>query len=76
MNLDSNSSFEYIFNEKINSLSNLRIGFKIILTSTNDNSDNNAWQKAQLFRQSIEEISNNDHSHFLVIHLTIAKKTV
>ncbi|CAF0975287.1 unnamed protein product [Rotaria sordida] len=70
----SNSSFEYILDEKINSLSNIRIGFKVILTSSNDNNDDTAWQKAQLFRQSIEQISNNDQSHFLRINLTIVKK--
>jgi hypothetical protein len=37
-NLDSSSLFEYTINEKIN-----RIGFKIILSSSNDN---NAWEKA------------------------------
>jgi hypothetical protein len=73
-NLDVNSSFEYIFDHQINSLSNLRIGFKVILTSSNDMNDNNAWQKAQLFRQSIEQISDNDHSHCLRINLKIVKK--
>jgi hypothetical protein len=58
----------------MNSLSNLRIGFKIILTSSNDNNDDNAWQKAQLFRQSIDQISDDDKSHFLRINLTILKK--
>jgi len=60
--------------EKINSLSNFRIGFKIILTSSNDNNDDNAWQKLQLFRQSIEQ-TENDKSHFLKINVTIQKKT-
>ncbi len=73
-NLDVNSSFEYIFDHQINSLSNLRIGFKVILTSSNDMNDNNAWQKAQLFRQSIEQISDIDHSHCLRINLKIVKK--
>ncbi len=63
---DSNSIFEYTISEKIN-----RIGFKIILTSSNDN---NAWQNAQLFRQSIEQTSNDDQSHFLKINATIFKK--
>ncbi len=58
----------------MNSLSNLRISFKIILTSSNDNNDDNAWQKAQLFRQSIDQISDNDKSHFLRINLTILQR--
>ncbi|CAF4786809.1 unnamed protein product, partial [Rotaria magnacalcarata] len=57
------------------SLSNIRIQFKVILTSSNDNNDDNAWQKAQLFRQSIEQTSENDQSHFLRINATIIKKT-
>jgi hypothetical protein len=74
--LDSFTTIETpcIFDHQINSLSNLRIGFKVILTSSNDMNDNNAWQKAQLFRQSIEQISDNDHSHCLRINLKIVKK--
>jgi hypothetical protein len=68
-NSDSNSLFEYTINEKIN-----RIGFKIILSSSNDNNDDNAWQKAQLFRQSTEQTSNDDQSHILKIGATIVKK--
>ncbi|CAF1612521.1 unnamed protein product [Rotaria sp. Silwood1] len=71
---NSNSSFEYIIDETINSLSINRIGFKVLLKSSNDNNDDNAWQKAQLFRQSIEQISDNDQSHFLRINATIIKK--
>lgn len=36
--------------------------------------DNNASQKAELFPQSIEQISDNDHSHCLRINLKIVKK--
>jgi hypothetical protein len=68
-NSDSNSLFEYTINEKIN-----RITFKIILSSSNDNNDDNAWQKAQLFRQSTEQTSNDDQSHFLKINATIVKR--
>ncbi|CAM4820066.1 unnamed protein product [Rotaria magnacalcarata] len=70
-----NSSFEYIVEQTKHSLSNIRIQFKVILTSSNDNNDDNAWQKAQLFRQSIEQTSENDQSHFLRINATIIKKT-
>ncbi|CAF4750842.1 unnamed protein product, partial [Rotaria magnacalcarata] len=72
---NSNSSFEYIVEQTKHSLSNIRIQFKVILTSSNDNNDDNAWQKAQLFRQSIELTSENDQSHFLRINATIIKKT-
>ncbi|CAF2139602.1 unnamed protein product [Rotaria magnacalcarata] len=72
---NSNSSFEYIVEQTKHSLSNIRIQFKVILTSSNDNNDDNAWQKAQLFRQSIEQTSENDQSHFLRINATIIKKT-
>jgi len=71
---DSNSLFEYIIDNKRNSLSNLRIGFKVILSSSNDNNDDNAWQKGQLFRQSTEQISGDDQSHFLRINATIVKR--
>ncbi|CAF4731159.1 unnamed protein product, partial [Rotaria magnacalcarata] len=43
---NSNSSFEYIVEQTKHSLSNIRIQFKVILTSSNDNNDDNAWQKA------------------------------
>ena len=58
----------------MNSLSNCRINFRIILSSTNDSNDTNAWQKAQLFRRSIENISDDDRTHFLRINVTILKK--
>lgn len=74
INLDSNCAFEYTIDERENSLSNARIEFQAELSNSNDNNDNNAWQKAQLFRQSIEQISHNDQSHFLQISATIVKK--
>lgn len=74
LNLDSDSSFEHVFDKNLDlSLVN-RITFKITLTSSNDQNDTNAWQKAQLFRQSIEQTSENDHSHYFRINLTILKK--
>lgn len=68
------SKFEYTFDEKVNSGENLRLSFKIILSSTNDSNDENAWQKAQLFRQSTEQTSDEDHSHFLSIGLTMTPR--
>ncbi|UJR10898.1 hypothetical protein I4U23_015086 [Adineta vaga] len=65
----SNSLFEYTINTKIN-----RISFKIILSNLNDNNDDNAWQKAQLFRHSTEQTTNDDQSHFLKIIVTIVEK--
>ena len=73
-NLHSNSMFEYTFNGNDESIEDCRLIFKIILSSTNDNNDENAWQKAQLFRQSIEQTSEEDHSHFLTINLVIIPK--
>ena len=72
--LDSNSLFEYTIDNKINSLSNIRIAFKVILSSSNDNNDDNAWQKGQLFRQSTEQVSDDDQSHFFRINATIVKR--
>ncbi|CAF2155520.1 unnamed protein product, partial [Rotaria magnacalcarata] len=45
----SNASFEYTIDQTKHSLSNLRITFKVILPSSYDHNDDNAWQKAQLF---------------------------
>ncbi|CAF1063598.1 unnamed protein product [Adineta steineri] len=42
---------------KLNSLANIRVTFKLILNCSNDNNDNNPWQKGQLFRQSTEQVS-------------------
>ncbi|CAF0979034.1 unnamed protein product [Adineta ricciae] len=67
---NSNSSFEYIITEK----NVYRIIFKITLSSSNDHNDNNAWQKAQLFRQSTVQQATGDQSHFLKVISTIVKK--
>ncbi|CAF4095901.1 unnamed protein product, partial [Adineta steineri] len=61
-NLSSNSLFEYSLNNKLDSLTNIRIIFKVILNCSNDN---NAWQKGQLYRQSTEQVLNDDQSHYL-----------
>lgn len=74
VDLDANSTFEYTFNEQSNSSANGRISFRIILSSTNDQNDTNAWQKAQLFRHSIENVADDDRTHFLRLNLTIQKK--
>ncbi|CAF1650293.1 unnamed protein product, partial [Didymodactylos carnosus] len=56
----SNLLFEYITEDKINCLSNVRTSVTVTLSSSDDNNDNNARQKAQLCRQSIDQTSDND----------------
>ncbi|CAF1375784.1 unnamed protein product [Adineta steineri] len=75
-NLSSNSLFEYSLDNKLDSLTNIRITFKVILNCSNDNNDNNAWQKGQLCRQSTDQVSNDDQSHYLRLHATIRKRNL
>ncbi|CAF1506074.1 unnamed protein product [Rotaria magnacalcarata] len=73
---ESNNSFEYCINEEENYLDDFRLRLIAVLTSSNDHNDNNAWQKAQLFRQSIEHSSHDEQSHCLQINVSIVERQI
>jgi len=62
----TDSLFEYTI--KDNEISP-RLRLIVTLSSSNDQNDQNAWQKAQLFRQSLSNQS--DKSHYLQFRVTI-----
>ncbi len=55
-------------------MEHLRLSLIATLTSSNDHSDNDAWKKAQLFRQSIEQTSHDEQLHQLQINITIVDR--
>ena len=65
----SSSSFEYDFPSQ----SVEKFQLEIVLSSTNDDNDANAWQKTQLFRQSILPASSNDRTHLFRIELNFRR---
>jgi len=70
----SNLSFEYRMDEEENCVEHLRLCLIATLTNLNDDYDNHAWQKAQLFRQSIDHLSYDEQSHRLQMNVTIVDR--
>ena len=73
--LDLSSPFESLLEDDLVSTSPSPITFQVTLSTGNDSTDDNAWQKAQLFRQSIDRSSSQDQSHYFRIHLDIVRRT-
>ena len=71
--LDS-KSFQYCLNEEDCCLEQQQICLFATLTSTNDENDSCAWQKAQLFRQSIDHPVDDEQSHRLQISVTLVDR--
>lgn len=65
----SSSSFEYEFPSK----SIEKFDLELVVSSSNDDNDANAWQKTQLFRQSILPASSNDRTHLFRIELNFPR---
>ena len=66
--------FDYRLDEEESSIEHLQLRLVVILSSLNDDRDSMAWQKAQLFRQSIDYSSHDKQPHQLEINITIADR--
>ena len=75
VDLDLSSPCECFLDDDLTGASLSPITFQVTLATDNDSTDDNAWQKAQLFRQSIDRSSSEDHSHYFRIHFDVNRRT-